>query len=322
LSRLPCPAPAAPTRAIRSPTATPRWQDNWSPRTHSRASSAARRPWRLALGQAASPAEKPTTRKAPPAKRLGRIVFSSDRSGAWRIWTIEQDGTGLKQLTKGKQDGHDVDPAFSPDLKSILFTSTRGGKAGVWTMSLDGTKPKRICDGDQASGSPDGKRIAFRRAGRILTRELKSGKERAITPKGWTACSGPAWGPDGKTLAFARLKEGANAVYLVAAAGGEPKLLFGKKGACEPRWSPDGRAIVYETETHLFTIGADGTNNRMITWYGGLQRYAQWSPDGREIVFCQGASTKGPWELYIVPSTGGTPRKLTDGGSDMYPDWR
>ncbi|MBM3335197.1 PD40 domain-containing protein, partial [Candidatus Sumerlaeota bacterium] len=97
------------------------------------------------------------------ASRTGQIVFSSNRSGAWRIWTINADGSQLRQITKQDGDELDVDPVFSPDGKAILFTSTRGGKAGVWRMATDGSKPERICEGDQAEWSPDGKQIAFRR---------------------------------------------------------------------------------------------------------------------------------------------------------------
>jgi Tol biopolymer transport system component len=80
--------------------------------------------------------------------------------------------------------------------------------------------------------------------------------------------------------------------------------------------------LVYETETHICTINPDGTKNRVITYYGGVQRFARFNPDGSKLVFCQAASPQGPWELYIVPIAGGAPIKLTDGGSDMYPDWK
>jgi TolB protein len=229
----------------------------------------------------------------------------------------------MRQLTQAGSDEQDVDPVFSADGRSILFTSTRGGKAGVWRMGAEGSKPERICDGDQAEWSPDGREIVFRRGGQLFVRVLESGRERAITPaQGWPHCSGPAWSPDGKTIALACRWDAGNALFVVPAAGGEPRKVYGRQGACEPHWSPDGRRLVYETETHICTINPDGKKNRIITYFGGVQRYGRFSPDGQSIVFCQGESERGPWELYIIGAQGGTPRKLTEGGSDMNPDWK
>jgi len=271
----------------------------------------------VAVAAAVSAAQRPTG----PA-RLGKIAFSTNRTGEWRVWAMGEDGSGAKELVPGEKGAADVDPCLSPDGKSVLFTSTRGGKAGVWRMARPGGKPQRICDGDQAEWSPDGLAIALRRAGRIYTRVLASGKETAVTPKDLPLCSGPAWSPDGKRIAFASRQGDRNAIYLVPAAGGPAVKLHDKKGACEPHFSPDGKRIVYETETHVCTIGVDGKGNRMATWFGGLQRYPRFSPDGKRIVFCQAPSPTGPWEIYTIPAAGGTPRRLTEGASDMYPHWR
>jgi Tol biopolymer transport system component len=254
--------------------------------------------------------------------RTGKVVFSSNRTETWRIWSINADGTALTQLTKQQTDEQDVDPMFSPDGKSILFTSTRGGKAGVWRMLADGSKPERICDGDQAEWSPDGTKIAFRRNERIFTRDLSSGKEQGISPEDWPHCSGPAWKPDGKSLAFAARWAAGNGIFIVPVEGGKPVKVYDQQGACEPHWAPDGARIVYETETHICTINPDGAKNRVVTFFGGVQRYARYSPDGKSLAFCQGVSEQGPWEIYIIPATGGTPEKLTDGNSNMYPDWK
>lgn len=254
--------------------------------------------------------------------RPGEVIFSSNRSGVWRIWRINADGTVLKQITKQDSDDQDVDPVFSPDKKWILFTSTRGGTVGVWRAAPDGSKAERICDGDQAEWSPDATRIALRRQERIVTRDLASGVEKTLSPEDWPHCSGPAWSPDGQSIAFAARWEGGNGVYIVPAGGGKPFKVYDQQGACEPHWAPDGKRLVYETETHICTINPDGTKNRVITYFGGVQRYARYSPDGRLLIFCQGASEQGPWELYIIPATGGAPVKLTEGGSDMYPDWK
>ena len=253
----------------------------------------------------------------------GQIVFSSNRSGPWRIWIIEASSSDARQLTEdGDSNVHDADPVFSPDGATVLFSSTRGASAGIWTVSAKGGNPTRLCDGDQAEWSPDGAQIALRRNNRLWVRELSSGAERALVPEDGSFYSGPAWAPDGKTIAFAARSGGANAIYLIPADGGTPSKLYDKKGACEPHFSRDGQLIVYETETNICTIQPDGEKNRMVTYQGGVQRYGRGSPDGKYVVYCQGSSEQGPWELYVVPIKGGVPVKLTGGSSDMNPDWR
>lgn len=252
----------------------------------------------------------------------GTVVFSSDRSGPWRIWLVDADGEDLRQLTQGDTDEHDVDPVFNSDGSTVLFSSTRGGSIGIWTIPTEGGDLNRICDGDQAEWSPDEKRIAFRRAGQIWIRTLESGEERAVSPSDWTSCSGPAWRADGESLLLAAQFEGKNAVYAMPTTGGDPVMVYDKKGACEPHFTPDNAMIVYETETNICTILPDGQKNKMVTFQAGVQRFGRASPDGKHIVYCQGVSENGPWELYVVPIMGGYPTKLTDGGSDMNPDWK
>jgi Tol biopolymer transport system component len=273
--------------------------------------------WLLA-GSVTIAAEAGTTAEKSP----GIIVFSSNRSGPWRIWAVRPDGSALRELFAGGENEHDVDPVFSPDGKTLLFSSTRGGTTGVWRTPIEKPRPERICDGDQAEWSPDGKSIALRHAEVLYVRSLANGEQKRLTPASFPHPSGPSWSPDGRRIAFACRWDAGNALFLAAAAGGEPTKVYDRQGACEPHWSPDGERLVYETETHIATIGVDGKKNRLVTFYGGVQRYGRFSPDGKTIVFCQGASERGPWELYTIPAQGGTPKKLTDGGSDMTPDWK
>ena len=252
----------------------------------------------------------------------GVIFLCSNRNGPWHIWTVRPDGSELRELTRGGANDNDVDPVLSPDGKQILFTSTRGSGVGVWRMAVDGSGMERICDGDQAEWSPDGKQVALRRNEQIVVRTLATSEERRLSPADWPHCSGPAWSPDGKQIAFACRWDAGNGIFIVPAAGGTPQKVYDRKGACEPHWSPDGQRLVYETETQICTIQPDGKKNRIVTFFGGVQRYGRFSPDGKWIVFCQGSSERGPWELYKIPADGGSPAQITEGGSDMHPDWR
>ena len=253
---------------------------------------------------------------------LDRIVFCSDRSGPWRIWTVRPDGSDLREITTGGENENDVDPVFHPRGHQVLFSSTRGTRIGVWRMNLDGSSLERICDGDQAEWSPAGDAIALRRDDKIVIRQLSDGSERVVSPPDWPHCSGPAWSPDGRELALACRWDAGNGVFRIPVAGGDPFTVYDRKGACEPHWSADGQRLIYETETQICTIQPDGKKNRIITTFGGVQRYGRFSPDGKWIVFCQGSSERGPWELYKIPAQGGSPIRVTENGSDMFPDWR
>src|SRR5690606_5472594 len=62
----------------------------------------------------------------------------------------------------------------------------------------------------------------------------------------------PAWSPDGTEIAFVSARhedrdyDSHSDVFVVPAAGGEPRRVTGTDGACgAPAFSPDGQAIVH-----------------------------------------------------------------------------
>ena len=62
----------------------------------------------------------------PISIEKGKIVFSSERNGNAEIFTMNSDGTNLKQLTN--HPSRDAWPKWSPDGKQIIFCSERKGK--------------------------------------------------------------------------------------------------------------------------------------------------------------------------------------------------
>jgi Tol biopolymer transport system component len=101
-----------------------------------------------------------------------RIVFRSNRSGAWEIWSIAIDGTDPKQLTDLATNdatdsgyGGDGPPRWSPDGKQIAWWSKRDGDFDLWVMDAEGGNARRVLDtpGDESwlAWSPDGTQLAF-----------------------------------------------------------------------------------------------------------------------------------------------------------------
>ncbi|MBM4040231.1 MAG: hypothetical protein FJ290_17130 [Planctomycetes bacterium] len=200
--------------------------------------------------------------------------------------------------------GEGVGPRFSPDGERILYTSTRGGTLGLWVMARKGDEPRRICDGDQGDWFPDGRRIAFRRTGRIVERALDTGKETAVSPAAWEACSSPACSPDGRQVLFVVGDGDRDAIFLVTPGAAEPKRLAEGETLAAPRWAPAGDRIAYESEAHIWLMDADGSNKRQLTTGGGIQRRPVWSPDGAAIAYCQGPTPRGPWQLAVTRADG------------------
>ena len=115
----------------------------------------------------------------------GKIAFISNRvtpgnpEGDREIYTMNPDGTNLKQLTKNAAD--DEDAAWSPDGKKIAFASrlvTPGNPTAdreIFVMNADGSGVTQLTFNeafdDEPAWSPDATRIAFT-SDRDLNREV------------------------------------------------------------------------------------------------------------------------------------------------------
>ncbi len=72
----------------------------------------------------------------------GAVVFMSNAGGAWDVYSIRVDGSGLVRLTSGP--GNSGLPTWSPDGSAIAFLSDRDGQWAVWAMRPDGTGERRL----------------------------------------------------------------------------------------------------------------------------------------------------------------------------------
>lgn len=93
-----------------------------------------------------------------------RIVFVSDRSGSWEIWTADANGTELKQLT------HFTGPwlgglSWSPDGKWIAFDIRKNSHSSLYRISSSGGSPQAIAASNAEERMPvysrDGSSIYF-----------------------------------------------------------------------------------------------------------------------------------------------------------------
>ena len=120
--------------------------------------------------------------------------------------------------------------------------------------------------------------------------------------------------PDGRTLVF----DLAGDIYTLPITGGKAaRLTDGLPFDAQPRWSPDGKQIVYVTDRDgsddVWIMDADGKNARQITRSDRTQFLSpDFTPDGKYIVVSRNAVQYGTqYSLYLYHKDGGTGVRMT-----------
>jgi Tol biopolymer transport system component len=120
----------------------------------------------------------------------------------------------------------------------------------------------------------------------------------------------PAWSPDGRTIAFERVRDGNNGVYVVKADGSGQRNLA--RNGRAPAWSPDGRKIAFISGSQIYLMNADGSEHSALTKPQARTSSLAWSPDGRKLAFLsQVGCGDFCFGLYVVNSDGSGLRNLT-----------
>ena len=133
----------------------------------------------------ASPANDASPSVAPNGRT---IVFASDRSGHFELWTMNRDGTKQARLTPSH--GADMNPSYSPDGKWIAFACNEHGNWDVCAIAANGQGRRNLTSDSatdlDATWSPDSKQIVFDRVldgkSDIWTLPVKGGAQTNITP--------------------------------------------------------------------------------------------------------------------------------------------
>ena len=91
-------------------------------------------------------------------------------------------------------------------------------------------------------------------------------------------------------------------------------------------WSPDGKRILFETarkgDLDLWTVKADGSSPKELTFSVGVDQDGAWSPDGSQIAFESNRNNPSGMDVFVMNADGTQPKRLTDAtGFNGDPTW-
>jgi TolB protein len=196
---------------------------------------------------------------------------------------MSADGTGSRTLAPGAH--RDLRPAWVGGGTHLEYVGVRAQEAGVDAFHLD-LRVVAIAGGDD----------------RLVAQDTTD----------------PASSPDGVWVAaIARGDVTLHGPGLT----GVRRLATTPESESDPTWSPSGDDIaclaVGRDGTELVVFDAATGNRRSLARADDRTCRPTWSPDGAWIAFTAGS----PPDVWVVPSKGGAPRRITRGGGS-WPAFR
>lgn len=212
------------------------------------------------------------------------LVFSSNRSGLYRLWQISATG--------GETEPVEMISAWDPGLPVFARNSQRMAYVD-WFYEVN--------------------------IWRVSARESFESDDEAVRLIGSTRTDmNPQISPDGQRIAFISNRSGSHEVWVSEKDGTrEVKLTaLNKASTATPRWSPDGQSLVFvsrnEGQSDLYVIHADGGVPHRITFDAADEVMPSWSQDGQSLFFA--SSREGDWNIWKMPSEGGVATQVTENG--------
>jgi len=240
-------------------------------------------------------------RWSPDGKHLRFTLWAPQAEGE-AIWEVGADGSNLHQFLPGwNNPANEWCGVWTADGKYFVFQATHENEYGLWAIREEtgllhkGTyQPVLLASGpvnfDSPAPSRDGKRIfavGTQTRGELMRYDAKS---RQFVPYlGGISASDVALSKDGEWACYVAYPEGT--LWRSKLDGSQKlQLTVPPMLVIMPRWSPDGKRIVFMGRMpgkawKNYVVSADGGTPRQLIMDERNECDPQWSPDGNRILF-------------------------------------
>ena len=265
------------------------------------------------------------------------------------IFLMGRTGGKAHRLTDHPAFDHGI--AWAPDGKKMLFLSDRSGHEDIYSLESDDPEHADLASAHQfkvkqltdtlepelgLSFAPDGSRVAFIRAGKLITMDPAGGNEKVLVSDGQVFDY--EWSPDGRWLCYARMDGSfASELFIIPADGATPaeparnitRFATYNGGVT---WSKTGNKLAFISQrkgsffnAHILSLQKPGAptlfGNNNIDWDNIHLRVKQPAPlattecaisgDGSKIAFR--AVVDDSDDLWVANTDGTLVTRLTTG---------
>jgi Tol biopolymer transport system component len=282
----------------------------------------------------------PTGLGYSPDGSVVRFSLVDPKAGTRFLYEVSANGTNLHRLLPGwSTPGEAEYPGdWTPDGKYFVFSAFRNNRRDLWAIREKAGRlrklhrdPVLLTAGPMSYAMPlpslDGKKLYA--IGRLFRGELVrcEAKTHAFLPY----LSGiSAWdvdlSRDGQLAAYVPFP-GAT-VWRSKLDGSERlQLTFEPLGAISPRWSPDGKQIVFMGRTpgkprKIYLVSAGGGTPRQLIPGDREEADPEWSPDGNQLLFgLSPAPTSEPVALHLLDLRTNQVSTIPDSEGLRSPRW-
>ncbi len=194
-----------------------------------------------------------------------KLLFTSTRSGLYRLWWIDKQGSEPQPLALGMETVQR--PTSAVGVEALVFED-------------------------------------WKHRATLVSVGLNKGRNTQLQPllnsTRWD--SSPSIAADGSRLVFASDRGGAYSLWLSDLAGTEAYQWLSLEGAFidNPTWSPDGRHVAFDAspdgEAQIFLMNESSTAPQRLDLGAGNSRSPAWSRDGEWIYF--ESNRQGIWQIF------------------------
>ena len=215
------------------------------------------------------------------------ILFSMEEDGYAHLFAYIPGQLPLTRLTSDPWD--DINPAASPDGRSIAFASNRSGFWDLYLMNLSNGEVTQLTDTPEYEGSP-------------------------------------TWSPDGSFLAYEAYRSDNLDILIGPAANPlQDAVLLTDSPSSDhsPTWAPGGRQIAFISDGEVMLADLDRPDENRFSNVSNTETAVEshpiWSPDGTLLAWASSSQSVGRSGIYVWDETRTAPALWLGDGD--YPAW-